>query len=133
MSEFEKERKEHPKFTDEQIHQIVQDHRKLKAMGLEEQADSWRYGLCDRAKFDRIKVEQIRPGMQLLKGRVKGTNRWEFQSYVLDKKVFKKPEAAKEAVLAHLKSQASMLVNYGSWNEYKRQAVNALVENSALR
>lgn len=56
MNEFEKERKEHPKFTDVQIRQIVQGHRKLEAMGLDEQAHTRRYRVQERARVNMIAI-----------------------------------------------------------------------------
>ena len=133
MTEFEKERKEHPKFTDEQIREIVQDHRKLKAMGLDEKENTWRYRVQDPGKYEKFRVKPITVGIQITYGKVKGSDRWEIQSYIFDKKAFKTPEAVKQWLDKHLKSQISLLTNFAAWNEYRRRCVNAYVEISTVR
>lgn len=133
MSEFEKERKEHPKFTDVQVRQIVQDHRKLKAMGLDEQENTWRYRVQDPAKYDKFRVKQITTGVQITYARVKGSDRWEIQNYIFDKKLFKTPESVRQWLDKHLKSQISLLTDFKAWNEYRRRAINAYVEISTVR
>jgi hypothetical protein len=132
MSEFQKERKEHPKFTDEQIRQIVQDHRKLKAMGLDEKENTWRYRVQDPAKYDKFRVKQITQGVQITYARVKGSERWEIQNYIFDKKFFKTPESVRSWLQQHLKAQAISLLDRRAWNEYRRRSLQVFAEKATI-
>jgi hypothetical protein len=134
MSEFEKERKEHPTFTDDEIRQIVRDHEKLKAAGTEETPSSWVLRVHEKARYDRTRAPQmIAPGVARCEGRIRGSDRWELESFIFDKKVFKGPGAAKQWLEKHLKSQISILTDFNAWNERRRRAMNAYLEISEVR
>jgi len=134
VSEFEKERKEHPSFTDNEIHQIVRDHEKLQAVGVGETSTSWRLWIHEKTRYDRTRApEQIARGVAKCYGRIKGSDRWELESFIFDKKAFKDPAAAKLWLEKHLKGEIRSLLDYKAWNEYRRRAVNAYVEISSIR
>jgi hypothetical protein len=132
MSDFEKERKEHPGFTDKQIQQIVEDHKKLKAAGLDETDNTFRYRVQDPGKYDRFKVKPITNGVQITYARVKGTDRWEIQNYIFDKKRFTNAQAVRQWLEKHLKSEISYFLDFKAFNEYRRRATKAYIDNSSL-
>ena len=109
------------------------DKRKLEAMELDEKPKTWRYGVQDPAKYDRFRVKQITDGVQITYGRIKGSDRWEIQNYIFDKKLFKTPESVRQWLDKHLKSQISLLTDFKAWNEYRRRAINAYVEISSVK
>jgi hypothetical protein len=133
LSEFDKERKEHPTFTDKQVEQIVNDHRMLKAAGLDETPNSWRYRVNDPAKYDKFRVKPITTGVQITYARVKGTrDRWEIQNYIFDKKFFKTPESVRSWLQQHLKAQAISLLDRRAWNEYRRRSLAVFAEKATI-
>lgn len=134
MTEFDKERKEHPKFTDDQIRQIVKDHENLKAAGIEETPSSWTLRIHEKARYDRTRApDQVCPGVARCYGRIKGSDRWELASFIFDKKAFKSPQAAKQWLEGHLKSEIGSLLDFKAWNEYRRRAMKAYVEISSVK
>jgi hypothetical protein len=131
MSEFEKERKEHPSFTDRQIRQIVEDHKRLKAMGVEEGSTVWRYRVQNPAKFDKFRVKDIGSGgVKITVGRVKGTNRWEIQNYIFERDRFKTAEQVRNWLDKYLKAEIRTLLDFKAWNEHRRRMVNAFLQIS---
>jgi hypothetical protein len=78
-------------------------------------------------------VKEITTGVQMTYGRVKGSDRWEIQNYIFDKRLFKTRGIVKQWLDKHLKSQISLLTDFKAWNEYRRRAINAYVEMSSVR
>jgi hypothetical protein len=136
MSEFEKERKEHPTFSDDEIRQIVRDHEKLKAAGVEETPSSWRLRIHEKARYDHTRApDQVAPGVARCYGRIKCSNRWELESFIFDKKTFKNLQAAKQWLEKYLKGeiQKYSMLDSKAWNEYRRRYISAYVEISTVR
>jgi hypothetical protein len=133
MTEFEKEGKKPLTFTDKQKWQPVEDQEESGAAGIDETAGTWRYRVQDPGKYERSKVKPLMAGVQVTYAKVKCADRWEIQSYIFDKKVFKTPDSVKQWLDQHLKSQISFLTDFKTWNEYRRRAVNAYVEISEVR
>jgi hypothetical protein len=99
--------------------------------GLEEGTMVWRYRVQDPAKFDKFRVKDIGSGgVKITVGRVKGTNRWEVQNYMFDKDRFKTREQVRSWLNKYLKSQIQSLLNFKSWDEWRRRAVNAYMQIS---
>lgn len=133
QKEFKKERSEHPDLTDEEIKNLVKDHQKLQAAGLDETENTFRYRVADPGKFDRFRVKEITTGVQITVARVKGTNRWETQNYIFSKDRFKTSAAVRQWLEKHLKSEISLFSDFKAWNEYRRRCLNAYMQNSTLK
>ena len=101
-------------------------------MGLDEQPNTWRYRVQDPDKYDKFRVKQITTGVQITYGRVKGSDRWEIQNYIFEKKFFKTSGIVKQWLDKHLKSQISLLTDFKAWNEYRRRCINAYVQISEV-
>jgi hypothetical protein len=65
-------------------------------------------------------------------GRVKGTNRWEIQSYIFDKTRFKDKESVREWLEKHLKSELQLLLDFKAWNELRMRFLKAYLNISRL-
>jgi hypothetical protein len=101
--------------------------------GLEEDKTVWRYRIEDPDKFERFRVKEIGSGgVKITVGKVKGSDRWEVQNYMFDKKRFKTREQVRNWLDKHLKSEIQMLLDFKAWNEYRRRAVNAYVQISRV-
>jgi hypothetical protein len=101
--------------------------------GLEEDKTVWRYRVQDPEKFDKFRVKEIGSGgVKITDARVKGTNRWEIQNYLFDKKRFKTREQVKNWIDKYLKTQIQMLTDFKAWNEYIRRNVNAYIRISKV-
>jgi hypothetical protein len=133
MTEFEKERKKPPTFTDKQRRQPIKDQEESRAAGIYEAAGSWCYRVQDPDQYERSKIKPLMAGVQVTYAKVKCADRWEIQSYIFNKKAFKTPDSVKQWLGQHLKSQISFLTDFKTWNEYRRRAVNAYVEISEVR
>jgi|SRR5271157_1649486 len=101
--------------------------------GLEEDKTVWRYEISDAGRFERAKVKELGRGVKITVGKVKGSERWEIQNYIFDKRLFKTPEIVRQRLDKHLKSQISLLTDFKAWNEYRRRAINAYVEISNVK
>jgi hypothetical protein len=101
--------------------------------GLEEAETVWRYRVQDPDKFDKFRVKEIGSGgVKITVGRIKGTNRWETQNYMFDKKRFKTREQVQKWLDQYLKTQIQMLTDFKAWNEYIRRNVNAYMRISKV-
>lgn len=131
--EFKKERKEHPDLTDEEITNLVKDHQRLQAAGLDETENSFRYRVADPGRFDKFRIKDITDGVQITYARVKGSDRWEIQNYIFSKDRFKTSAAVRQWLEKHLKSEISTFSDFKAWNEYRRRCINAYMQNSTLK
>lgn len=132
--EFEKEQKEHPKLTDEEVRNLVKDHQRLQAAGLDETENSFRYRIADPARFDKehFRTSPLTDGVKVVYARVKGSDRWEIQTYIFSKDRFKTPEQVRSWLEKHLKSEISSFLDLKAYNEYRRRCINAYMRNSKL-
>jgi hypothetical protein len=88
----------------------------------------------DLGKFDKFRVKDITTGIKITIGRVKGSERWDIQNYMFDKKTFKTREQVRKWLDQHIKSSLDpdSALNYNRWNEYKRQVLKAFLEISSV-
>jgi hypothetical protein len=98
--------------------------------GLEEGKTVWRMRVQNPDKFDKFRVKDITEGVKITLGRVKGTDRWEIQNYMLDKQRFKKREQVQKWLDTHLKSEIHTLLDFKAWNEYRKRLLQAYMEIS---
>jgi hypothetical protein len=98
--------------------------------GLDEGPRVWRYRVQDPDKFDKFRVKDITTGIKITLGRVKGSDRWEIQNYMFDKKAFKTREQVRKWLDEHLKAEIQTLLDFKAWNEWRRRFVNAYVQIS---
>lgn len=98
--------------------------------GLEEGPTVWRYRVQDPAKFGKTRVKELGKGVKIALGNVKGSGRWEIQSYLFAKELFKTREQVRKWLDAHLKGEIQTLLDFRAWNEYRRRVVNAYVQIS---
>ncbi|MEM3788292.1 MAG: hypothetical protein QXN95_00285 [Candidatus Bathyarchaeia archaeon] len=101
--------------------------------GLEEGETVWRYRIQDPEKFDKFRVKELGKGVKITLGRVKGTDRWEIQNYMLEKKVFKTKEKARKWLEQHLRKEVKSMLDYKAWNEYRRRVLRAFLEVANLQ
>lgn len=101
--------------------------------GLEEGETVWRYRIQDPEKFDKLRVKELGEGVKITLGRIKGTNRWEIQNYMLEKKVFDTKEKARQWLEQHLRKEIKSMLDYKAWNEYRKRALRAFLEVSNLQ
>lgn len=97
---------------------------------IEETASVWRYTVADPAKFGQFRVKDIEGGVKVTLGKVKGTSRWEIQSYLFEKTVFKDAQAMRKWLDRHLKAQIKTLLDFKAWDEWRRRFVNAYMQIS---
>lgn len=100
--------------------------------GLEEGVTVWRYRVQDPEKFDKFRVKELGKGVKITLGRVKGTNRWEIQNYMFDKKRFKDRESVRKWLEEHLKSEIQLLLDFKAWNEFRRRLLQAYLQISRV-
>ena len=101
--------------------------------GLEEGKTVWRYRVQDPGKFDKMRVKDIGSGgVKITLGRVRGTNRWEVQNYMFDKERFKTRQQVRNWLDKYLKSQIKSLLDFKSFDEWRRRAVNAYMQISKV-
>jgi hypothetical protein len=100
--------------------------------GLEEGTTVFRYRVADPSRFDKFRVKDITEGVKITLGRVKGTDRWEVQNYMLDKKRFKKREQVRKWLDEHLKSEIHTLLDFKAWNEYRKRLLQAYLQISQV-
>jgi hypothetical protein len=98
--------------------------------GLEEGKTVWRYRVADPEKFDKFRVKELGKGVKITLGKVKGSDRWEIQNYMLQKTEFPNCESARKWLDIHLKSEIQTLLDFKAWNEYRRRLVNAYMQIS---
>jgi hypothetical protein len=104
-------------------------------MPLEEGRTAWRYRFQSGEKFDRIRVVDVDkrvPGVKATLGRVRGSNRWEIESYIFEKTQFRSAEQVRTWIQAHVKKESRSLLDYEAFNEQRRRLIRAYVENSLL-
>jgi hypothetical protein len=103
---------------------------------LEETETAWRFNMQDPARFDRIlPPKELTKGITSVKvsmGRIRGTMRWEIQSYILEKTRFKAREQVLSFIDSHLKGRIQTLLDFKSWDEWRRRFVNAYVQSSKV-
>lgn len=97
---------------------------------LEEAKTDWRYLVVDVGRFERLKVKDLGKGVKIALGNVKGSGRWEIQSYLFAKELFKTREQVRKWLDTHLKGEIQTLLDFRAWNEYRRRVVNAYVQIS---
>jgi len=101
--------------------------------GIDEDQNIWRYRVQDPDKFERFRVKDIGSGgVKITVGKVKGSDRWEIQNYMFDKKRFKTRDQVRNWLDKHLKSEIQTLLDFKAWNEYRRRVVNAYVQISTV-
>jgi hypothetical protein len=100
--------------------------------GIDEGPTTYRYRIQDPSRFDRFRVKEITTGIKITLGRVKGSDRFEVQNYIFDKKRFKTREQVRKWLDQHLKSNLdpNSALNYGIWTEYKRRMLKAFLQIS---
>jgi len=100
--------------------------------GIEETENTFRYRVQEPEKFDKFRVKPITEGVKITVGRVKGTNRWEVQNYIFDKKRFKDRESVKKWLEKHLKSEIQTLLDFKAWNEWRKRFLRAYLQISNI-
>jgi len=100
--------------------------------GLEEGVTVWRYRVQDPDKFDKFRVKELGNGVKITLGRVKGTDRWEIQNYMFDKKRFKDAESVRNWLEKHLKSEIKTLLDFKAWNEERKRFLQVWLEISRI-
>jgi hypothetical protein len=100
--------------------------------GIEETENTFRYRVQEPEKFDKFRVKPITEGVKITVGRVKGTNRWEVQNYIFDKKRFKDRESVKNWLEKHLKSEIQTLLDFKAWNEWRKRFLRAYLQISNI-
>ena len=100
--------------------------------GIDETTNTFRYRVQDPDKFDNFRVKPITRGVKITLGRVKGTNRWEIQSYIFDKKRFKDSNSVKNWLEKHLKSELQLLLDFKAWNELRMRFLKAYLDISRI-
>ena len=104
-------------------------------MPLEEGRIAWRYRFQSGEKFDRIRVVDVDkrvPSVKATLGRVRGSDRWEIESYMFEKTQFRTAEQVRTWIQAHVKRESRYLLDYEAFNEQRRRLIKAYVENSLL-
>ncbi len=100
--------------------------------GLEEDKTVWRYHVQDPGGFEKAKVREIGQGVRITLGKVKGSDRWEIESYLFEKSQFAAAEQVRSWLDSHLKGEIRTLLDFKAWNEYRRRCVNAFVNVSKV-
>jgi hypothetical protein len=104
-------------------------------MPLEEGRTAWRYRFQPGERFDRFRlvdVDKRVPSVKATLGRVKGSNRWEIESYIFEKKLFRSAEQVRTWIQRHVRKEAKSLLDYETFNEQRRRLIRAYLENSLL-
>jgi len=104
----------------------------MKMPGIDETTNTFRYRVQDPDKFDKFRVKPITRGVKITLGRVKGTNRWEIQSYIFDKTRFKDSNSVKNWLEKHLKSELQLLLDFKAWNELRMRFLKAYLDISRI-
>ncbi|MGA3191993.1 MAG: hypothetical protein ABSD73_05700 [Candidatus Bathyarchaeia archaeon] len=92
----------------------------------------WRYLVHDPNKFDKMRVDPIAQGVKTASGRVRGTERWEIQSYLFDKAHFKSSQEVMVWLDSYLKGKIQTLLDHKAWDEWRRRFVNAYMQISKV-
>ena len=98
--------------------------------GIEETANQYRYRVKDPAAFEKFRVKELGKGVKITLGKIKGSDRWEIQNYLLEKATFRTREQVRKWLDQHLKSEIQLLLDFKAWNEYRRRVVNAYMQIS---
>jgi len=93
--------------------------------GIEEDKTNWRYCVRDPAGFDRFRVKELGEGVKITVGRIRDCQRWEIQNYVFEKDAFGTKEEVRSWVEGHLKGAIRTILDFKSFDEYRRQAYSA--------
>jgi hypothetical protein len=101
--------------------------------GLEEGTTVWRYRVAEPDKFEKFRVKEITKGIKITLGKVKGSERWEIQNYMFDKKTFRTREQVRKWLDTHLKGEIQTLLDFKAWNEYRRRVINAYMQISDVK
>jgi hypothetical protein len=101
--------------------------------GLEEGETVWRYRIADPSKFEKFRVKELGKGVKITLGKVKGSDRWEIQNYMFEKRLFKTREQVRKWLDTHLKGEIQTLLDFKAWNEYRRRLVNAYIQISDVK
>ena len=101
--------------------------------GLQENTNAWIYCVSDSNRFEKTKLKELHPDVKLLYGKVKGFERWEIQEYIFSKQTFKAEEQVKTWLDTHMKNQIQTLLDFKTWNEYRRRVANAYMKISSVR
>jgi hypothetical protein len=62
--------------------------------GLEEAETVWRYRISAPDKYEKFRVKELGKGVKITLGKVKHSERWEIQNYMLQKTEFPNRESA---------------------------------------
>ena len=100
--------------------------------GIEEGDSVWRVHVKEPGAFDKVRVKELGKGVKITIGRIRGTKRWEVQSYLFDRAQFEKKEQVRQWLDQHLKAQIQTLLDFKAWNEFRRQAVNTYLQISSV-
>jgi hypothetical protein len=90
--------------------------------------DIWKCSVQTCEKFNKMHAKPFVSGVQVLTGRVKGTERWEIQGFTFLKANFKTAEDCRAWLDSHLKGEIQTLLDFKAWNEYRRRAMNAFLQ-----
>jgi len=101
--------------------------------GIEEDSTTWRFRIHDPADFDKFRVKELGKGVKITVGRIKDSQRWEIQNYMFEKERFKTKEQVRNWVEGHLKGAIHTLLDFKSFDEYRRQALNAFVQIASVQ
>ena len=101
--------------------------------GLEESKTVWRYRVRDPAAFEKFRVKELGKGVKITLGKIKNSDRWEIQNYMFEKELFKTREQVRSWLDSHLKGKIQMLLDFKSWDEWRRRFVNAYVKVSEVK
>jgi len=98
--------------------------------GIEESTTVWRYRVAEPEKFEKFRVKELTEGVKITLGKVRGSNRWEIQSYLFEKATFKDAPSVRKWLDQHLKAEIKTLLDFKAWDEWRRRFVNAYMQIS---
>ena len=99
-------------------------------LGIEEDKNIWRYMVKDPSAFEKFRVKELGKGVKITLGKVKGSDRWEIQSYTFEKASFPDAKSVRRWLDQHLKAEIRTLLDFRAWDEWRRRFVNAYMEIS---
>jgi hypothetical protein len=100
--------------------------------GVEETANQYRYRVKDPSAFEKFRVKELGKGVKITLGKVKGSDRWEIQSYMFEKASFPDAKSVRRWLDQHLKAEIRTLLDFRAWDEWRRRFVNAYMEISEV-
>jgi len=98
--------------------------------GLEEAETVWRYRISAPDKYEKFRVKELGKGVKITLGKVKHSERWEIQNYMLQKTEFPNRESARKWLETHLKKEIKSMLDYRAWNEWRKRFLAAYLEIS---